>query len=337
MGLDKLANTFTKILTEPQREVKPYDTEATVTRVDDDGRTAWVHIPGGVDETPVEMTIKAKPGDRIKMRVSGRRAWITGNGDAPPTDDTLAAHAYSRANTASAGAAKAKVVADEAKDSANVANEAAKDANASASDASASAGATQYNLDEVKKLVDFENWINQHCTCILTTDTEVVGGKFYFTLEGGEYVSVTPDEDANPSSLGLYELSDIDASITGFVDTHLVIEDNGDLTVQTDGIKTKLKLSGSGLQLINEYGNIVSTFSDTITLGDTDGMHLTLSPGDDINPPELGFWQGATEVAYINANTLYIKQARIEETLRIGQFTWKVQSANRISLVYTSE
>ena len=65
-----------------------YDTAATVVRVE--GGTAWVHIPGGVDETPVKLTVDAKQGDTVQVRVSGGRAFLVGNATAPPTDDTTA-------------------------------------------------------------------------------------------------------------------------------------------------------------------------------------------------------------------------------------------------------
>lgn len=67
---------------------QPYDTQATVTRIE--GNTAWVAIPGGVDETPVQRTINAKTGDVVQVRVSGGTAFLVGNGTAPPTDDTRA-------------------------------------------------------------------------------------------------------------------------------------------------------------------------------------------------------------------------------------------------------
>lgn len=59
-----------------------YDTLATVMRVNDG--TAWVHIDGGVDETPAELTINAKKGDTVRMRVSGGRAYLIGNSTDPP-------------------------------------------------------------------------------------------------------------------------------------------------------------------------------------------------------------------------------------------------------------
>lgn len=77
-----------------KQEPQPYDTQATVTRVD--GDTLYVHIPGGVDETPVQRTIDASVGDTIQIRVSGGSAWATGNASAPPTDDSRAEQVMAR-------------------------------------------------------------------------------------------------------------------------------------------------------------------------------------------------------------------------------------------------
>lgn len=89
-----------------------YDTRAKVVRVE--GGTAWVHIPGGVDETPVRLTMDAKPGDAVQVRVAGGRAWLTGNATAPPTDDTVANVAINYAATAQNDAARAFNVAETA-------------------------------------------------------------------------------------------------------------------------------------------------------------------------------------------------------------------------------
>lgn len=69
-------------------KTKAYDTQAKVVR--SEGSTLWVHIPGGVDETPVKKTIGAKVGDTVQVRVAGGSAWIVGNQSAPPTDDARA-------------------------------------------------------------------------------------------------------------------------------------------------------------------------------------------------------------------------------------------------------
>lgn len=71
-----------------ESKTKAYDTVAKVLRVDE--KTAYVHIDGGADETPAQMAINCKTGDTVKIRVSGGKAWLTGNITAPPTDDSVA-------------------------------------------------------------------------------------------------------------------------------------------------------------------------------------------------------------------------------------------------------
>lgn len=86
----KVLNEFVKEIasTMKQSKTKAYDTVAKVLRVDE--KTAYVHIDGGADETPAQMAINCKTGDTVKIRVSGGKAWITGNITAPPTDDSTA-------------------------------------------------------------------------------------------------------------------------------------------------------------------------------------------------------------------------------------------------------
>lgn len=62
------------------------DYTATVTRVD--GNTAYVQMSGSeISDTPVSMTINANVGDKVRVRVSAGKAWITGNDTAPPADN----------------------------------------------------------------------------------------------------------------------------------------------------------------------------------------------------------------------------------------------------------
>lgn len=65
-----------------------YDTAARVTRVE--GSTAWVHVEGGVEETPVEMSISCEPGDDVRVRINKGAAYIIGNNTNPPTNDKAA-------------------------------------------------------------------------------------------------------------------------------------------------------------------------------------------------------------------------------------------------------
>lgn len=86
----KTLNEFVKEIASAmkQSKTKAYDTVAKVLRVDE--KTAYVHIDGGADETPAQMAINCKSGDTVKIRVSGGKAWLTGNLTSPPTDDTAA-------------------------------------------------------------------------------------------------------------------------------------------------------------------------------------------------------------------------------------------------------
>ena len=83
-----LRSLMESMQTASRPKTSAYDTTATVRRIEDG--VAWVHIPGGVDETPVKLTVNAKEGDSVQVRVSGGTAFLVGNGTAPPTDDTMA-------------------------------------------------------------------------------------------------------------------------------------------------------------------------------------------------------------------------------------------------------
>ena len=121
-----------------------YDTTAEVRRVE--GDTVWVHIPGGVDETPVKKTIACSTGDTVQVRIANGRGFLVGNGTAPPTDDTtaiisktIATEAKYTADTALEDAVRAKTAADSAVDSAATAGRAASVAQAAAEAAQATA------------------------------------------------------------------------------------------------------------------------------------------------------------------------------------------------------
>ena len=74
----KIQQDIISAMEESSAGTKGYDTVATVKRVEDN--TAWVHIPGGVDETPVTLSIDAKSGDIVRIRVAGGKAWHCGGG-----------------------------------------------------------------------------------------------------------------------------------------------------------------------------------------------------------------------------------------------------------------
>lgn len=100
---------FLKVINNKDKGPKPYDTTAEVVRVEDG--VAWVHIDGGVEETPAELTINAVKGDLVKVRLVGGQAYLIGNGTAPPTDDRVANNALGVANSAQLKALTAEEVA----------------------------------------------------------------------------------------------------------------------------------------------------------------------------------------------------------------------------------
>lgn len=115
-----------------RKQQTAYDTPATVTRIE--GNTAWVHINGGVSETPVKLTINAKIGDTVQVRVGGGTAWLTGNSTRPPTDDATAVIAQETANEANtiakANAEELQRVDEEVRDTQDAVTEAREIADA---------------------------------------------------------------------------------------------------------------------------------------------------------------------------------------------------------------
>ena len=111
--IDELTKLIVKLIDERlKKKPKSYDVKAEVLRIED-GK-AYVHIPNGVTETPVDMTIDANVGDTVQVRVGGHRAWLTGNSSRPPTDDAEALVAKAVAKIADKNAATAKDAAEEA-------------------------------------------------------------------------------------------------------------------------------------------------------------------------------------------------------------------------------
>lgn len=70
-----------------KKEKSGSDYTGTVTRVD--GKTAYVQFDGSdITDTPVALSIGAKEGDSVRIRVADGRAWLVGNDDAPPNDSS---------------------------------------------------------------------------------------------------------------------------------------------------------------------------------------------------------------------------------------------------------
>ena len=269
------------------KDTKGYDTQAKVTRVE--GSTVWVHIPGGVDETPVKKTVNAKAGDVVQVRVDNGTAYLIGNASSPPTDDTTALLATEYAKTANAAAESAvqsaktageaaaeavevansvSGIAEEARDSANIAK-------ASAENASEYAARALGNLSTVQSVTETINWITQHGTMTPTSDTELDPSHVYFIQDndgvyvvGGVHYSVVAEP--KPDDLSSYYELGIDESLNNYVATHLALTGDG-LYVMVDDSEWKVLVSDDGVYIIDPNNKSVAKYQQSITLGKDDG------------------------------------------------------------------
>ena len=274
-----------------KKETKAYDTQATVTRID--GTTVWVHFPGGVDETPVKRTINAKEGDVVQVRVSGGSAWLLGNASSPPTDDTTAllATEYAKtandaansaveaAKTAGEAASDAMSSAEEAKGKAKEAERSAEEAGAAATTAGEAANTALTQLSVVEDVVGTLNWISEHGTYNLTSDTEIVPKKVYFTRAGSgtsedPYI-YTPVIEPKASELGTYYELVIDDAVSTYIAMHLALTSEG-LFVMSDKTKWKVLIANDGVYIIDDKNHKVAKYKDVITLGVDDGSQSIL-------------------------------------------------------------
>ena len=257
-----------------QSRTSGYDTTATVTRVE--GSTAWVHIPGGVIETPAQLTISAKAGDAVQVRVADGSAWITGNATAPPTDDAKAIAATTIATGAQRSAEIANAAAESAQESAAIAAEAATEAMASATTANTAANGALTQLSVVEDVVGVLTWISNHGVYTASTDTEVMPGKFYFTRSGsaGSYTyTVVTNPTGNPSTQGYYELSSVDEAVSNYVASHLALTNAG-LWVIKDNQGYKSLMANDGMKIYDATGNLVATFGESITFSSSRPQYI---------------------------------------------------------------
>lgn len=247
------------------KKTRAFDTAAEVKRIV--GDTAYVHIPGGVPETPVKLTIDAKVGDKVQVRVANSTAWLTGNRTAPPTDDeeafvakAVATTADTKATTALEDATRAQRAADTAEayaqdakqttdeinayaitagktvtqilNDGETAGAAAAQAKASAENASEYAARALGNLSTVQNVTETLTWITAHGTMALTTDVTLDPTHVYFVIDpAGDYtvggITYAIVTEPDADDLSSYYELSIDESLNNYVATHLAVDSEG--------------------------------------------------------------------------------------------------------------
>lgn len=335
--IDKIKSDIIEAMNASQKRTSAYDTEAEIVRVD--GNTAWVHIAGGVTETPVALTINAKKGDKVQVRVTNGGAWIMGNATAPPTDDAKANEADKKAAEAkylavdaADAAIKADIAAQDAVSSAETARTAAVQAQESATSAYNSASQAINQLGIVEDVVGVLNWISTHATYQLTSDDSVIPGKWYFTYDAvNDVYEVVPNPTGDPFAQGWYEIVSIDEAVQDYLTAHLALTNSG-LWLQTDNVASKLLLSNTdGLVIYGDNGPLAKYGTDAV-IGDESGFYIK------IDGTEIGFYQAAQKVAYINGNKLYITQSVVLQQMDVGdsngQWSWKIHPVNGKNNMY---
>lgn len=239
-----------------RQEPSPYDSPATVSRVDIDG-TAWVRIAGSETETPVRLTINAKAGDTVQVRVGGGTAWLTGNSTRPPTDDATAVIAQETANEANtiakANAEELQRVDEEVRD-------------------------TQDAVTEARAIADATNqhfWADDNGVHISTAEGEASSGKNLLMNVLGILLRINslPLAQFSPSQVAFYDGSGSDAdnivalfgvngSQVGYSDlAHILLRSDTMRIVSDDGTNI-LDITSNGT---SDYAEIKKTVDDDFT------------------------------------------------------------------------
>lgn len=249
----RIASDLKKAFTDTVKKPSPYDTDATVTRVE--GDTAWVHIPGGVDETPVQMSINVSEGDAVKVHVGSTGAWITGNSTAPPTDDKAAERAQDSADSAEEKAMTAQEAADLAQSAATDAQYSADTAQGAASSAQEAAEAAQEAADRAEGKAEDA----QEDADAAMAEAESVKNYFFHDSAGAHVASSPGDSEAEQNVL----ITSSDVEIRSGSDVRAKFEDTGVTFIDQSGVEVSI---GSNADESGVGSAAVVSAEDTIDL-----------------------------------------------------------------------
>lgn len=187
-----------------------------------------------------------------------------------------AADAHAAALDAKASALAAQQAADQATIDADAAQQAANNAQQDANTANRAANGALDQLSVVEDVVGVLNWIAEHGTYALTTDTTVEPGKYYFTRSGSapNYTyTVVPNPTGNPSTQGYYELTGTDEAVANYVSSHLALTNQG-LWVINDNNAYKILLASNGMTVYDANGIPVATFGESISFSSTRPQYI---------------------------------------------------------------
>lgn len=302
-----------------------YDSVAEVRRVD--GDTAWVHIAGGVDETPVKLTIAAKAGDTVQVRVGGGRAWITGNASAPPTDDHMA-------NTANTTAKTANVTANQALQGANTAQNTADKAQNTATEAAKTAD-NYISTDSTGIMVSENNGATKETpsnatknnVLITEKDVQIRNGKKVVASYGEtSTIGATDGKNMRVSGTGT-EIRDGDKVLATYGPSEIILGDLSGDNILLEKARMAIRAGAA------EKMAIESTKTTTIVTENHffDGARVddTLAPG------------GTYMNRWTLNNPVNIKKVRIRtdsgKVVGSGTYSWSIYGSETLQIVISGD
>lgn len=295
----------------------PYDAQAEVKRID--GDTAWVHIPGGVDETPVQLTTNAKKGDIVQVRVSGGRAWLYGNVTSPPTDDTKAIQADTRAGEAMFTAIDALSSSEVARQAADKATEHAQEASEQAQSATESAGVASQQAQAATNSASLAQQSADNASQQAQSATEsasAAGRSASLAQAAAEAAQGDIDEQENwfwHDSLGAHILG------------------------QNSGFRTDIASTGMDIVAIALQKTIAHFGADNVTLGS-----LTEAIRAVITNTRFAFRTDSGDIAYFGLNDegiwqMHIATTFVDDMIRFGDYAWIKRDNGNMSIKWLGE
>lgn len=189
---------------------------------------------------------------------------------------SAASAASQAAGQAQSAATAASSQAQAALTAANSAQSSADAAALSATSANAAANGALDSLATVQDVMGVLNWASKNAEYELTTDTEIVAGKTYWTRSGAGTESdpyvYTPVVNPIVADLGTYyEISSVDEAMADYINSHLALTDEG-LYVLSDDSEWKVLIAADGVYIKDSTGRTVGSFNaHGITLGDLSG------------------------------------------------------------------
>lgn len=234
-------------------------------------------------------------------------------GSATAAAGSASAAATSASNAEASAQSAASDAADASRDAASAASDAA-DAARDAASANDSAQSALTGLGIVEEVVDVLNWISEHGQYGLTTDTEVVKGKYYFTRSGSgtsadPYVySVVVNPTGDPSTQGWYELVSVDEAISNYVSTHLALTSAGLYVTSDQTYGWRVLIKSTGVDILDSQGTVVGSYGATTTVGVATAENVHISSSG------VAIRDGSTELATFSPSGVTMKDANGDTT-----------------------